>query len=73
MSKLYMSHISDGRKEVTKRGHNDMSTHIRGWDSGIKVLTKTNNEGDVFFEVYKTGGSNNPSNNKLIYETMQEM
>ena len=68
MSKLYMSHTSDNRKEVTRLGYNRMTTHIRGWNKGIKVESFINENNEAEFKVYKTGGSNDPSSKELIHE-----
>jgi hypothetical protein len=64
-----MSHQSDNRKEVTKGGHNYMTTHIRGWNKGIRIES-TIKEDQEHFEIFETGGSNNPSNKNKIYETV---
>ena len=66
MSRLYASIDSDTRKaQVTSRGHKHISTHTRGWDSGVLVVADTTGDGDVF-RVYATGGSNGVGSNRLI-------
>ena len=66
MSKLYMSHVSDGRKQVTRCGHHRMSTHVRGWDAGVRVDCRIRDDGRPEFVVYATGGSNRPDADEMI-------
>lgn len=44
-----------------------MTTHIRGWDVGVRVEARYENGKDVF-RIYRTGGSNMSSNLELIAE-----
>ena len=49
--------------KVSRLGRRSIVTHTRGWNVGIKV--KCNSEG---IQCYETGGSNNPTEEKLIWE-----
>lgn len=66
MSKLYMSHRSDARAEVTRRAHHGMTTHLRGWDDGVRVISNRLTDGRVSFQVYRTNGSNDPGTSQLV-------
>ena len=75
MYKLYMSHRSDNRAEVTRCGHKNMTTHVRGWKTGVRIESSTVTkevrgvpEKVTFetFEVYITGGSNAKRPDRLI-------
>lgn len=69
MAKL-RSIIDNGKNEVTRLGHNEMTTVLNGWNFGVKVHARI--EGDeIRFTVYKTGGSNNPEG-KVIFEEIVE-
>ena len=66
MSRLYASIDSDARKtQATSRGHRHISTHTRGWDSGVLVVADTTGDEDVF-RVYATGGSNGEQSKTLV-------
>lgn len=68
MSKFYAEIYTDRNKSVSRGGHRYISSHTRGWNIGIEVNCETTNNGDIKITVYKTGGSNNPSNKTLIGE-----
>lgn len=66
MSRFY-GNITNNRSTVTKCGHKDgLTAHIRGWNLGIRVDSYINEQGQDSFRIYKTFGSNNPSNVDLI-------
>lgn len=66
MSRLYASIESDARKTIpTSRGHKHINTHTRGWDSGVRVIARVEDDRDVF-DVYATAGSNGSRREKLI-------
>ena len=57
MSRFYLSADSDsGKKSTTRRGHKHLTTHTRGWSSGVRVECVANGEQDEF-RIYLTGGS----------------
>ena len=73
MSRLYSNvlytTLKGSRAERTCRGHNEMHAHIRGWESGIRILAGSSKERGEFFRVYRTTGSNgNSRDDQLIYE-----
>jgi hypothetical protein len=66
MSRLYASIDSDARKtQATSRGNKEISAHVRGWDSGVRISAWIEDGQDVF-GVYETGGSNDPANHRLL-------
>jgi hypothetical protein len=66
MSRLYASIDSDARKtQATARGHKEISAHVRGWDSGVRVAASIEDGRDVF-HVYETGGSHDAASHRLI-------
>ncbi len=63
MSKLYATVTSDARKNpATCRGHKEISVHVRGWVHGIRVDVSLDEHGEPQFKVWRTGGSQSPSN-----------
>ena len=67
MSRFY-SEIEGAAKTVaSRRGHNFIESHTRGWNNGIRVTCYVNDEGNEVHQIYLTGGSNNPGNIKPIY------
>lgn len=57
----FYADIQGGRGQATKIGHKStgIAGHIRGWESGIQVKARYDQEKDSnIFEVYQTGGSN---------------
>ena len=67
MSQFYASIKGQARTEGTRRGSKKSGVmgHIRGWDIGVKVYA-SHREGKDYFEVYETGGSNDPTNRRLL-------
>jgi hypothetical protein len=65
MSAIYARLSSDAAKDKTQRGHNDLRAHVSSWDRGVRVEAYRNEAG-VSFNVYETGGSNDPGKEKLI-------
>ena len=69
MSRFYGSFNSDCTKTSTKRGHEYVSAHVRGWDIGLDVIVcNCPFCGADQIAVYKTCGSNCPSLRTLVYE-----
>lgn len=44
-----------------------ITAHLRGWDKGIQVEMKLGKDDKLIFEISTTGGSNNPSTIKELY------
>lgn len=64
----FYGEIFGQRRIVSTVGNksSEISAHIRGWDSGVFVrLTHDNGKDHIL--VYKTGGSNNPNDEHLIF------
>lgn len=58
MSALYGSLTGDAsRTDATRRGHNRISGHVRGWNCGLEVEGSLDSAGREQFEVYLTSGS----------------
>ena len=67
MSRLYASIDADASKtQATRRGHNRITTHTRGWDNGVEVRAFSEGNGNDVFHVYQTGGSNGSKTPKLL-------
>lgn len=59
MSRLYASINADASKtEASRRGHKSITTHTRGWNTGVEVHAHVDENDRDVFEVYRTGGSN---------------
>lgn len=67
MSRFYIS-ARGSRGEVTRTGQpsSGVHAHVRGWDCGVIVDGFVNADGEDCFEVYLTGGSNDPHRRELI-------
>lgn len=67
MSQFYASIKGQARTEATRRGSKSTGIvgHIRGWNCGVRVVAMVRN-GKDYFEVYRTGGSNDRTNPVLI-------
>ena len=70
MSKFYGEMRGAAKNSVTRRGHNKLSAHLRGWNKGIKVECSVE-DGIEVYKVYETGGSNNP-NGILVFQTKED-
>ena len=68
MARFYGSIQGSGKTEATRMGtaNTGIHAHVRGWDAGVKVRCFVNDVGADVCEVYSTGGSNNPSGDKLL-------
>ena len=71
MARLYGELRKEGGKTTTRCAHNKLICHLRGWNKGIKVVASYNGQQDSF-DIYETGGSNNPSEEILILKTIDE-
>lgn len=64
MSRFYGSIESDTRKKpATTQAHRIAESHTRGWDAGVLVVARKDNENPETvdaFDIYLTGGSHNP-------------
>lgn len=60
MSKFYCEIFTERDKSVSRTGHRNISTHIRGWGKGIYIDASLI-DGVETYSIYETGGSNNPS------------
>ena len=69
MGKFCGEMSGSGRNTVIMRGHSHLSAHLRGWNKGIRVECSEDDSGKEVYKVYETGGSNNPSSDKLVYTT----
>jgi len=63
MAHFYGSIKGQAKTQATRRGSEKggMDAHIRGWDVGCRVQAECVDGKDTF-TVYRTNGSNNPSN-----------
>jgi len=70
MSRFYGEMRGAAKNSVTRRGHDSISAHLRGWNKGIKVECSVD-QGVEVYKVYETGGSNN-SNGVLVFQTKED-
>ena len=67
MSRLYASIESDKAKtQATRGGREHLTTHTRGWDTGVEVHAYVGDNGEDTFEVYLTRGSLNATDKILV-------
>lgn len=75
MSRFYSS-VTTERSTATKRGHQYMDAHIRGWHAGVNVrLTKSDKprqEKTDCITVYLTAGSNGGYTSKCILSMSED-
>lgn len=58
MSRLYASIDSDSRKtQATSRGHKYVNAHIRGWNSGVRIVAGIEGDEDTFAVILTSGSS----------------
>jgi hypothetical protein len=55
----------DHSTESSRFSHQGITSHIRGWDTGIKVIASVS-DGEEAFDVYITSGSNGGDNDKWV-------
>lgn len=48
-----------------------ITAHVRGWNVGVKIYCEVDANGNDTIRVYETGGSNSPSNVRLLAEIKQ--
>jgi hypothetical protein len=46
-----------------------ITAHLRGWDFGLRIEILVDENGTPLFEIWETGGSNNPSNKRQVFLT----
>jgi hypothetical protein len=68
MSRFYASIGGSAQTGATRQGteRSGIRGHVRGWNSGVKVIGFANDEGEDEFRVYVTGGSNGYTSDQLI-------
>ena len=64
MSRFYAS-IQGHRGKATRQGHNEITGHIRGWQSGVRV-DGFDAHGLDAFKIFVTSGSGSGGWDKLI-------
>lgn len=67
MARFYVTTTNSRGREVGTPGvSRGQSTHARGWNVGVAIEARVDDEGFDVLHVYSTGGSNYPSADKLI-------
>jgi hypothetical protein len=66
MARFKADIYTERNKTVSRLGRREIESHIRGWNKGFFVSLRNTSEGEIY-EVYLTGGSNNPGKRDLIY------
>lgn len=54
----FLARVQGSRGAVHRLGHSTISADINGWNLGVQVIGTRDAEGNISFEVWKTGGSN---------------
>ena len=56
----FRAQIITNRSEVSRLGHKNtgITATVNGWDIGVRVEARVDEEGQDSFIVYRTGGSN---------------
>lgn len=68
MSRFYGTFDSDCTKTSTKRGHKEVSAHVRGWDVGVEVSVRECRVcGGDRVTIERTGGSNGTEHPYFYY------
>lgn len=62
------SFAESAKTEASRYGNNHVYSHTRGWDLGVLVHARIDENGDDIFEVWTTGGSNDSGTKRLIAE-----
>lgn len=67
MSRFYGTLMGQAVNAVTRRGspRSGLYSDVNGWNSGVTIHAYADGDDDCF-EVWVTGGSNNPHRRKMI-------
>ena len=70
MSVLYGSLTGQAKTTVTRRGSkkSGIACHVRGWDLGVRVSGRIDDNGVPVFDVYRTSGSNGGNSDIKVTE-----
>ena len=71
MSRFYLTAVNSRGNSVSAAGSSrGQDCHLRGWNAGVEVVARVEDnpygEPEDVFDIYATGGSNNPSRRELI-------
>ena len=60
--------IQGNRNSVSRLGgkNSGIIADVNGWNLGVTVIGHLDQNGQDVFDIYRTGGSNNPSRGKVI-------
>lgn len=48
-----------------------ITTHLRGWDFGLLIDMYVDKDGVPLYQIWETGGSNNPKNKRPVFLTTE--
>ena len=65
MAKLF-GEMKGARGAVTSCSNSTLTSHVRGWNLGIKVFADIDNDGNEVFEIYQSKGNNDVNNLKHL-------
>ena len=65
MAKLF-GEMKGARGAVTRCSNSKLTSHVRGWNLGIKVFADIDKDGNEVFEIYQSKGSNDVNNLKHL-------
>lgn len=46
-----------------------ITAHLRGWDFGLEITMRVDEDGTPLFEIWETGGSNDPGTKRQVFLT----
>jgi len=46
-----------------------ITAHLRGWDHGLEITMRLDEDGTPLYEIWETGGSNSPSPRRQVFLT----
>lgn len=74
MSNFYATvTCSSSKTKATKAGSKDLAVHIGGWDVGVRVECEQLDPMTQHYRIFKTGGSNYPSDKQIIHDFYVEV
>lgn len=64
--RFYTETTNSRGNKVSAGANKGQVAHISGWNSGVKVISTVDQDGNDRFDIYVTGSSNSPTAKKKI-------
>lgn len=64
--RFYTTATNSRGHEAKAGAHKGQTVHARGWDSGVRVVSRIDENGKDVFHIYSTGGTNGEKSDKPI-------